>query len=167
MDPYSQGLRWVLRKSLRRERPNQWTARDWIDISWTHGGIRPWCQWWLLPDHPSEINVDTIVQSDRYTRIRTSSDIYIGSLLVTPGSNWPAQIAKFMGPTWGPPGSCRPQMSPMLAPWILLSGWWWWVGVTGRSMSWQIIATWFERHVVSNHWQLDGLFNSFLQLVTK
>ena len=27
-----------------------------------------------------------------------------------------------MGPTWGPPGSCRPQMGPMLAPWILLSG---------------------------------------------
>ena len=27
-----------------------------------------------------------------------------------------------MGPTWGPPGSCRPQMGPMLAPWTLLSG---------------------------------------------
>ena len=25
-----------------------------------------------------------------------------------------------MGPTWGPPGSCRPQMGPMLAPWTLL-----------------------------------------------
>ena len=34
----------------------------------------------------------------------------------------PSQIAKFMGPTWGPPGSCRPQMGPMLAPWTLLSG---------------------------------------------
>ena len=32
------------------------------------------------------------------------------------------QIAKFMGPTWVPPGSYRPQMGPMLAPWILLSG---------------------------------------------
>ena len=32
------------------------------------------------------------------------------------------QIAKFMGPTWGPPGSCWPQMGPMLAPWTLLSG---------------------------------------------
>ena len=31
------------------------------------------------------------------------------------------QIAKFMGPTWGPPGSCRPQMGPMFAPWTLLS----------------------------------------------
>ena len=32
------------------------------------------------------------------------------------------QIAKFMGPTWGPSGSCRPQMYPMLDPWTLLSG---------------------------------------------
>ena len=32
------------------------------------------------------------------------------------------QIAKVMGPTWGPPGSCRPQMGPMLAPWTLLLG---------------------------------------------
>ena len=47
-----------------------------------------------------------------------------------------SQRAKFMGPTWGPPGSCRPQMGPMLAQWTLLSefvsiiqnhtvyGWW-------------------------------------------
>ena len=34
----------------------------------------------------------------------------------------PTQIAKFMVPIWGPPGSCRPQMGPMLAPWTLLSG---------------------------------------------
>ena len=27
-----------------------------------------------------------------------------------------------MEPTWGPPGSCRPQMGPMLTPWTLLSG---------------------------------------------
>ena len=33
-----------------------------------------------------------------------------------------SQIIKFMGPTWGPPGSCRPQMDPMLVPWTLLSG---------------------------------------------
>ena len=31
------------------------------------------------------------------------------------------QIAKFMGPTWDPPGSCRPQMGPMLASWTFLS----------------------------------------------
>ena len=31
------------------------------------------------------------------------------------------QIARFMGPTCGTPGSYRPQMGPMLAPWSLLS----------------------------------------------
>ena len=31
-------------------------------------------------------------------------------------------IARFMGPTWGPPGSCRPQVGPILAPWTLPSG---------------------------------------------
>ena len=35
-----------------------------------------------------------------------------------------SQIAKFIGPTWGPPGSCQPQMGPMLAPWTLLSNLW-------------------------------------------
>ena len=30
-----------------------------------------------------------------------------------------------MGPTWGPPESCRPQMSPMLVSWTLLSGRFW------------------------------------------
>ena len=33
-----------------------------------------------------------------------------------------SQKTKFMGPTWGPSGSCRPQMGPMLTPWTLLSG---------------------------------------------
>ena len=33
-----------------------------------------------------------------------------------------ALIAKFMGPTWGPSGADWTQMGPMLAPWILLSG---------------------------------------------
>ena len=32
------------------------------------------------------------------------------------------QIAMFVWPTWGPPGSRRPQVCPTLAPWILLSG---------------------------------------------
>ena len=32
------------------------------------------------------------------------------------------QIARFTRPIWGPPGSCRPQMGPILAPWTLLSG---------------------------------------------
>ena len=38
------------------------------------------------------------------------------------GRHLPDDLAKFMGPTWSPPGSCRPQMGPMLDPWTLLSG---------------------------------------------
>ena len=34
----------------------------------------------------------------------------------------PSQTANVMGPIWGPPGSCRPQMGPMLPSWTLLSG---------------------------------------------
>ena len=32
-----------------------------------------------------------------------------------PRSVLPSLIARFMGPTWGPHGSCRPQMGPILA----------------------------------------------------
>ena len=40
----------------------------------------------------------------------------------TPSTLWHSLIGKFMGLTQGPPGSCRPQMGPMVAPWTLLSG---------------------------------------------
>ena len=30
--------------------------------------------------------------------------------------------SKVHGPTWGPPGSCRPKKGPILAPWTLLWG---------------------------------------------
>ena len=36
-------------------------------------------------------------------------------------SNNLPQIARFMRPTWGPRGSCRPQIGPNVAPWTLLS----------------------------------------------
>ena len=32
------------------------------------------------------------------------------------------QVARFMGPAWGPSGADRTQVGPMLAPWSLLSG---------------------------------------------
>ena len=31
-------------------------------------------------------------------------------------------MTRLMGPAWGPPGSCRPQMGPMLARWTFLTG---------------------------------------------
>ena len=49
-----------------------------------------------------------------------------GKILSVPGAfvqfNTHVQIAKIMGPTWGPPGSYRPQVGPMQVPWIFLSG---------------------------------------------
>ena len=33
-----------------------------------------------------------------------------------------SQIVSFMGPTWGSPKPCRPQVGPILTPWTLLSG---------------------------------------------
>ena len=33
-----------------------------------------------------------------------------------------SQVARFMGPTWGPPGDDRTQVGPMLAPWTVLLG---------------------------------------------
>ena len=34
------------------------------------------------------------------------------------------QIARFMWPTWDPPGADRTQVGPVLVPWTLLSGYW-------------------------------------------
>ena len=41
-----------------------------------------------------------------------------GCVLLCPAS----LIVRFMGPTWGPSGSDRTQVGPMLVPWTLLSG---------------------------------------------
>ena len=41
---------------------------------------------------------------------------------------FPTEIAMFMGPTWGPSGSCRSQMGPMMASWTVLSGIPWYPG---------------------------------------
>ena len=41
----------------------------------------------------------------------------LGGLDLCPVDKWPKQKG-----SWGPPGSCRPQMGLMLAPWNLLSG---------------------------------------------
>ena len=40
----------------------------------------------------------------------------------TPLTGTTTPIASFMGPTWGASGADRTQVGPMLAPWILLSG---------------------------------------------
>ena len=52
-----------------------------------------------------------------------------------------AQIARLMGPTWGPSGADRTQVGPILAPWTLLSGSCY---VTHQNQSGDVLAT--DRH---------------------
>ena len=82
-----------------------------------------------------------------------------------------ALIARYMGPTWGPPGSCRSQVGPMLAPWALLSGWIWkiqylegkvfvfrsiWFSfITFSSVGWDIKQPWICLQLRSPQWKLD------------
>ena len=60
-----------------------------------------------------------------------------------------SQITKFMGPTWGPTGSCRPQMGPMLAPWTLLSG------LAPLLSTLPSNFKMFEPQTISNQWPRD------------
>ena len=74
-------------------------------------------RWWLLPFAP---------RADSPTHTRLTGIGYEALLSYNLNSTCVlvrSQIAKFMGPKFmGPPGSCWPQMGPMLAPWTLLSG---------------------------------------------
>ena len=72
-----------------------------------------WCRQWLGAGQKNSHYLDQCWLD--YRRIYASPGL---NEIV---SSW-SQIARFMGPIWGPPGSCRPQMGPMLAPWTLLSG---------------------------------------------
>ena len=66
-------------------------------------------------------NYITVFVRDQYTT-RSNLNCTLHTELVGIIVRELTQIAKFMGPIWGPPGSCRPQMGPMLVPWTLLSG---------------------------------------------
>ena len=66
-------------------------------------------------------------------------------LLHSPRVTQPTLIAKFMGPTWGPPGADRTQLGPMWATWTLLSGYW---RKSSRS-EWVFDKTW--THVKQGH----------------
>ena len=69
-----------------------------------------------------------------------------------------SEIAKFMGPTWGPPGSCRSQMGPVLAPWTLLSGFMSWTYSCEEEMGdgyhssrwWAVVCTVLSHHLSQN-----------------
>ena len=58
-----------------------------------------------------------------FSLFKSVNVIWLTPLVLNPEYFWiTTQIARFTWPTWGPHGSCRPQVGPMLAPWILLWG---------------------------------------------
>ena len=64
-------------------------------------------------------------------------ELWAHDIIVTTNST---QIAKFMGPTWGPPGSCRLQMGPtyfcLYTPWIFKA----WISRYAHSFPWVVIT---------------------------
>ena len=73
------------------------------------------CGWWSL-----DLQVQAYVYLTHDAVVRFVSGMHTFTMFLwRPGDA--TQIAKIMGSTWGPPGSCRPQIGPMLAPWTLLS----------------------------------------------
>ena len=95
----------------------------------------------MLLYHHQRINIDSIFYSctcqKSYTQPSTLDDGVLSSFFQNMSvlSQWkcgnnhqgvyPGEctlIARFMGPMWGPSGTDRNQVGPMLAPWTLLSG---------------------------------------------
>ena len=62
-------------------------------------------------------------------------------------------IARFMGPTWGASGADRIQVSPMLAPWTLVSG------VYKLDRTWQSVhKLCVQRMYVRSYWRIFHWF---------
>ena len=79
--------------------------------------------WWIWINTSCEFIMNDCITTTKQSTTKPCAYLLGYTVFCcTEYSNKATQIAKFMGPTWSPPGSCRPQMGPMLAPWTLLSG---------------------------------------------
>ena len=67
-------------------------------------------------------HIDGLVQERRKSSALAMLRVSCTNPSISASQCMTTQRARSMGPTWGPPGSCRPQVSPMLATWALLSG---------------------------------------------
>ena len=93
---------------------------------------RRWARSWLLqinilaPQEPDAVSNHRHDECLFCSLCRLTTNTYQCAIFVALGQGQSSpKIARFMGPTWGSPGSCRPHMGPMLAPWTLLSGMQW------------------------------------------
>ena len=70
-----------------------------------------WCDQWRQSWYDRNCHSSVISngrQAKRHAMITPPSYKVLGLIFETL-----SQVARFMGPTWGPPGSCRPLMGPM------------------------------------------------------
>ena len=101
-----------------------WQGKLQSIFSYPWGWIVHFCFEWRVVNFIGWILTHWIVPSNLHG-VMMHCDIWscILVIIVRQSSHaMPSQMATFMGPSWGPPGSCRPQMDPMFAPWTLLSG---------------------------------------------
>ena len=80
-----------------------------------------------------KVRFKTRRQACLYTKYRSAAtyvvEIVVYFICIYPpfrASSQSSQIAKFMGTTWGPPGSCRPQMGPCWPHWHCDRGYAYW-----------------------------------------
>ena len=104
--------------------PKEWVRACVTSLTWLKAAREEWISNRNM-DHPL-LRLGDAVWSGKW--IRTHCISYsINGEFISLLHKWDihqllSQIAKFMGSAQGPPGSCRPQMGPMLAPWTLLLG---------------------------------------------
>ena len=101
---------------------------------------------WLMLQSISWLTVASLRKPQpRHARVMASQTRLITGNEIT-------QIGKFMGPTWDPSGSCRPQMGPTLAPGTLLSGL--------VSMAWR-----HQQLIVTSSAESNGTHNRCVRIV--
>ena len=91
------------------------------DLSSIRGSLLHVSVWWKISSKRKFLSGKVIKHMGKLWRMKDGHEKYHRRKRIA--LHWMAsQIARFIGPTWGPHGSCRPEMGPMLAPWTLLSG---------------------------------------------
>ena len=108
----------VVRSLHKQVYENNITSHQYC-ICWSHTYREPklcnGCICFCSDKKPFEVNIKHHVEC-KLDEFFSSINDSISSLTKT------SQIARFMGPTWGPSGADRSKVGPILTPWTLLSG---------------------------------------------
>ena len=99
------------------------TRDNWVTISFKHWQLSFYICMYISHKSAGQLICPSSAQCCGHTLVTlfTTLTLQVDQVQSTRNTKTP-QITNFMGPTWGPPGSCRPQMGPILAPSTLLSG---------------------------------------------